>query len=38
MTTTWAGGIGGSEYDARIHRAERLAAEHSFAIEFLDFY
>ena len=29
---------GGSEYDARIRRAERLSAEHSFASEFLDFY
>jgi formate dehydrogenase accessory protein FdhE len=38
MTTTWAGGVGGSEYDARIHRAERLAAQHFFATEFLDFY
>jgi FdhE protein len=29
---------GGPEYDARIRRAERLSAEHSFAAEFLDFY
>jgi formate dehydrogenase accessory protein FdhE len=29
---------GGSEYDARIRRAERLSAAHSFASEFLDFY
>jgi len=27
-----------SEYDARIRRAERLAAQHFFASEFLDFY
>jgi formate dehydrogenase accessory protein FdhE len=35
MTTTQTGG---SEYDARIRRAERLSAAHSFASEFLDFY
>jgi FdhE protein len=29
---------GGTEYDARIRRAERLSSEHSFAAEFLDFY
>jgi formate dehydrogenase accessory protein FdhE len=29
---------GGTEYDARIRRAERLAAQHFFASEFLDFY
>ena len=29
---------GGPEYDARIRRAERLAAQHFFASEFLDFY
>src|SRR5882672_239354 len=29
---------GGPEYDARIRRAERLAAQHFFAAEFLDFY
>jgi formate dehydrogenase accessory protein FdhE len=29
---------GGREYDARIRRAERLAAQHFFATEFLDFY
>src|SRR6266446_4858735 len=38
MTTTWAGGTSLSEYDARIRRAERLSAQHSFASEFLDFY
>jgi formate dehydrogenase accessory protein FdhE len=27
-----------TEYDARIRRAERLSAQHSFAAEFLDFY
>jgi formate dehydrogenase accessory protein FdhE len=35
MTTTQAGA---SDYDARIRRAERLSAQHSFAAEFLDFY
>jgi FdhE protein len=35
MTTAQTGG---NEYDARIRRAERLAAQHSFATEFLDFY
>src|SRR4030088_1567451 len=35
MTTTQTGG---TEYDARIRRAERLSSEHSFASEFLDFY
>jgi formate dehydrogenase accessory protein FdhE len=35
MTTTQAGG---SDYDARIRRAERLSAQHLFASEFLDFY
>jgi FdhE protein len=29
---------GGTEYDARIRRAERLSAEHAFAAEFLEFY
>jgi formate dehydrogenase accessory protein FdhE len=29
---------GATEYDARIRRAERLAAQHFFATEFLDFY
>jgi len=29
---------GGSEYGARIRRAERLSAAHPFASEFLDFY
>jgi FdhE protein len=29
---------GGTEYDARIRRAERLATQHLFAAEFLDFY
>ena len=29
---------GGTEYDARMRRAERLSSEHSFAAEFLDFY
>jgi FdhE protein len=29
---------GGPEYDARIRRAERLSAQHSFASEFLNFY
>src|SRR5258708_14090301 len=38
MTTTWAGGTSQSEYDARIRRAERLSAQHSFASEFLNFY
>jgi len=38
MTTTWAGGTTQSEYDARIRRAERLSAQHSFASEFLNFY
>jgi len=38
MTTTWAGGTNPSEYDARIRRAERLSAQHSFASEFLNFY
>ncbi len=28
----------GTEYDARIRRAERLSAQHAFAAEFLDFY
>jgi len=35
MTTTQTGG---SEYAARIRRAERLSATHPFASEFLDFY
>jgi formate dehydrogenase accessory protein FdhE len=35
MTTTQTGGAG---YDARIRRAERLAAQHFFATEFLEFY
>ncbi len=35
MTTTQTGG---TEYDARIRRAERLSSEHTFAAEFLDFY
>ena len=35
MTTTQTGG---SDYDARIRRAERLSAQHAFASEFLDFY
>jgi formate dehydrogenase accessory protein FdhE len=35
MTTTQTGG---TEYEARIRRAERLSSEHSFAAEFLDFY
>jgi FdhE protein len=35
MTTTQTGG---TEYDARMRRAERLSLEHSFAAEFLDFY
>jgi FdhE protein len=35
MTTTQTGG---TEYDARMRRAERLSSEHSFATEFLDFY
>ena len=35
MTTTQTGG---TEYDARMQRAERLSSEHSFAAEFLDFY
>jgi FdhE protein len=29
---------GGTEYDARMRRAERLSSEHTFATEFLDFY
>lgn len=29
---------GGPVYDARLRRAERLSAQHSFAKEFLDFY
>lgn len=29
---------GGTEYDARMRRAERLSSEHTFAAEFLDFY
>jgi formate dehydrogenase accessory protein FdhE len=29
---------GGPVYDARLRRAERLSAQHSFASEFLDFY
>jgi FdhE protein len=29
---------GATEYDVRIRRAERLAAQHFFAAEFLDFY
>jgi formate dehydrogenase accessory protein FdhE len=29
---------GATEYDARLRRAERLAAQHFFATEFLDFY
>src|SRR5260370_4563958 len=28
----------GTDYDARIRRAERLSAEHAFATEVLDFY
>jgi len=35
MTTTQTGG---TEYDARIRRAERLSSAHTFAAEFLDFY
>ena len=35
MTATQTGG---TEYDARIRRAERLSSQHSFAAEFLDFY
>jgi formate dehydrogenase accessory protein FdhE len=35
MTATQTGA---SDYDARIRRAERLSAQHSFASEFLDFY
>jgi formate dehydrogenase accessory protein FdhE len=35
MTTTQTVG---TEYDARMRRAERLSSEHSFAAEFLDFY
>ena len=35
MNTTQTGG---SEYGARIRRAERLSAAHPFASEFLDFY
>jgi formate dehydrogenase accessory protein FdhE len=35
VTTTWAGG---SEYHARISRAERLSSQCAFAAEFLDFY
>jgi FdhE protein len=29
---------GGTEYDARIRRAERLSSEHAFTSEFLNFY
>jgi formate dehydrogenase accessory protein FdhE len=32
------GQTGGTEYDARIRRSERLSAQHEFAHEFLDFY
>jgi formate dehydrogenase accessory protein FdhE len=35
MTATQTGG---TEYDARIRRADRLSAQHAFAAEFLDFY
>ena len=35
MTTAQTGA---SDYDARMRRAERLSAQHSFATEFLDFY
>jgi FdhE protein len=35
MTTAQTGA---TEYDARIRRAERLSAQHSFASEFLNFY
>jgi FdhE protein len=35
MTTTQTGA---TDYDARIRRAERLATQHLFAAEFLDFY
>ena len=35
MTATQTGG---TDYDARIRRAERLSSEHTFATEFLDFY
>jgi len=35
MTTAQTGV---SDYDARMRRAERLSAQHSFATEFLDFY
>ena len=35
MTATQTGG---TEYDARLRRAERLSSEHTFAAEFLDFY
>ncbi len=35
MTTTQTGG---TQYDARIRRAERLSSEHTFASEFLNFY
>src|SRR5260370_21437684 len=35
MTTTQTAG---TEYDARIRRAERLSAQHAFAAEFLNFY
>ena len=35
MTTTQTGG---TEYDARMRRAERLSSEHAFASEVLDFY
>src|SRR5260370_8261277 len=34
MTTTQTG----TEYDARMRRAERLSSEHAFASEVLDFY
>ncbi|HET8921962.1 MAG TPA: formate dehydrogenase accessory protein FdhE [Candidatus Acidoferrum sp.] len=33
-----AGQTGGTEYDARIRRAERLSAQHEFAREILEFY
>jgi formate dehydrogenase accessory protein FdhE len=29
---------GATEYDARIRRAERLSSQHTFAVEFLNFY
>src|SRR6202521_3138697 len=35
MTATQTGG---TEYDARMRRAERLSSEHTLAAEFLDFY